>query len=102
MTTPQDSTPLLQGDNAGRSDTARRGSETPGITAWWGSRSRDAVSLFTILLLLGVGLGIWVYGTLPTSDRDEHPHEYALHTPNILAHLDELLDIAHAHNNSRS
>ncbi|KAJ2777923.1 hypothetical protein GGI15_004344 [Coemansia interrupta] len=102
MSTPADNTPLLHSTSDEARDDGPWASETPGIAAWWGSRSRDAVSLFTILLLLGVGLGIWVYGTLPTSDQDEHPHEYALHTQNILTHLDHLLDIARAHNNSRS
>ncbi|KAJ2676349.1 hypothetical protein IWW42_000638 [Coemansia sp. RSA 1085] len=71
-------------------------------SAWWASRSRDVLSLFTILLLLGAGLGIWVYGTLPTSDHDEHPHEYALSTSRIREHLSQFLQIAQKHNNSRS
>ncbi|KAJ2366392.1 hypothetical protein H4S02_001756 [Coemansia sp. RSA 2611] len=70
--------------------------------AWWASRSRDVLSLFTVLLLLGAGLGIWVYGTLPTSDHDEHPHEYALSTARIHEHLERLEDIAGQHNGSRS
>ncbi|KAJ2497744.1 hypothetical protein GGH96_004878 [Coemansia sp. RSA 1972] len=73
-----------------------------GVSAWWASRSRDVLSLLTVLLLLGTGLGIWVYGTLPTSDPSTHPHEYALSTSNIRHHLSKLLDIAREHNNSRS
>ncbi|KAJ2760109.1 hypothetical protein H4S06_001899 [Coemansia sp. BCRC 34490] len=69
---------------------------------WWQTRSRDVVALLTVLLLLGVGLGIWVYGTLPTSDQDEHPHEYALSTDRIREHLTQFLEIAEKHNNSRS
>ncbi|KAJ2135975.1 hypothetical protein IW136_004075, partial [Coemansia sp. RSA 678] len=74
----------------------------PSVSAWWASRSRDALSLLTVLLLLGAGLGIWVYGTLPTSDPSTNPHEYALSTDNIRRHLGRLLDIAREHNNSRS
>ncbi|KAI8323038.1 Zn-dependent exopeptidase [Martensiomyces pterosporus] len=73
-----------------------------GIYQWWQSRSRDALSFLTVLLLLGTGLGIWVYGTLPTSDQDGHPHEYALSTERIKEHLNEFLAIAEKHNNSRS
>ncbi|KAJ2802251.1 hypothetical protein H4R20_003349, partial [Coemansia guatemalensis] len=69
---------------------------------WWSPNSRNAVSLLTVVLLAGVGLGIWAYGTLPTSDHDEHPHEYALSTDNIHTHLKQLLEIAGEHNNSRS
>ncbi|KAJ2828141.1 hypothetical protein IWW50_001541 [Coemansia erecta] len=82
--------------------THRINSGEGGVSAWWASRSRDALSLFTVLLLLGAGLGIWVYGTLPTSDHDEHPHEYALSTDRIRGHLGKFLEIAGAHNNSRS
>ncbi|KAJ1779840.1 hypothetical protein LPJ54_000593 [Coemansia sp. RSA 1824] len=77
-------------------------STNPSVSAWWASRSRDVLSLLTVLLLLGTGLGIWVYGTLPTSDPSTNPHEYALSTDNIRRHLSKLLDIAREHNNSRS
>lgn len=77
-------------------------SQDGGIRAWIRSRSRDALSLLTLLLLLGIALGIWVYGTLPTSDQDEHPHEYALSTSRIYHHLEQLMEIAQQHNNSRS
>ncbi|KAJ1964455.1 hypothetical protein GGI12_001408 [Dipsacomyces acuminosporus] len=85
--------PLLRSDSEGR-----RG----GIREWWESRSRDALSFLTVLLLLGTGLGIWVYGTLPTSDQDGHPHEYALSTDRITEHLNQFLAIAEKNNNSRS
>ncbi|KAJ1852567.1 hypothetical protein GGH12_005400 [Coemansia sp. RSA 1822] len=79
-----------------------RSNPDTGVSAWWASRSRDVLSLLTVLLLLGTGLGIWVYGTLPTSDPSAHPHEYALSTDNIRRHLTKLLEIAREHNNSRS
>ncbi|KAJ2700269.1 hypothetical protein H4R19_005482, partial [Coemansia spiralis] len=63
---------------------------------------RRALPVLTTVLLLGIGLCIWAYGTLPTSDRQEHPYEYALDTPRIRQRLVELLDIAAKHNNSRS
>ncbi|KAI9502739.1 hypothetical protein GGI25_004463 [Coemansia spiralis] len=89
-----DDTPLLQN---------RRRTDNPNtISAWWESRSRDVLSFLTLLLLFSIGLGIWVYGTLPTSDQDEHPHEYALSTDRIREHLTKFLDIAGKHNNSRS
>ncbi|KAJ2556711.1 hypothetical protein EV175_001818 [Coemansia sp. RSA 1933] len=90
---PPEESPLLQPRRIERTNTA---------AAWWQSKSRDALSLLTVLLLLGIGLGIWVYGTLPTSDQDEHPHEYALSTDRIREHLTKFLDIAEKHNNSRS
>ncbi|PIA13751.1 Zn-dependent exopeptidase [Coemansia reversa NRRL 1564] len=64
--------------------------------------SRNVISLLTVVLLAGAGLGIWAYGTLPTSDHDKHPLEYALNTENIRTHLTQLLEIAGKHNNSRS
>ncbi|KAJ2156487.1 hypothetical protein GGF46_005155 [Coemansia sp. RSA 552] len=78
------------------------GQPNEGASGWWKSRSRDVISLLTVLLLLGAGLGIWVYGTLPTSDHDSHPHEYALSTERIRDHLAKFLEIAEQHNNSRS
>ncbi|KAJ2719563.1 hypothetical protein GGI07_005150 [Coemansia sp. Benny D115] len=101
-TSSNDNAPLL------RSTTSRRNSQhidqqpSTGLGEWWRSRSRDALSLFSLLLLLGIGLGIWVYGTLPTSDQDENPHEYALSTDRIYEHLIQLQTIASQHNNSRS
>ncbi|KAJ1795662.1 hypothetical protein LPJ59_004217 [Coemansia sp. RSA 2399] len=92
MDLPEES-PLLQPSRIERSNT---------VSAWWRSKSRDALSLLTVILLLGIGLGIWVYGTLPTSDQDEHPHEYALSTDRIREHLTQFLDIAEKYNNSRS
>ncbi|KAJ1726180.1 hypothetical protein LPJ61_005366 [Coemansia biformis] len=68
----------------------------------WALRQESVLSLLTALLLLGIGLGIWVYGTLPTSDRNEHPYEYALETERIHQHLVQFLEIASKHNNSRS
>ncbi|KAJ2009067.1 hypothetical protein GGI04_000756 [Coemansia thaxteri] len=98
--------PLLRSatGSSSTSNQRRRRQTAPNsrISEWLETRSRDALSLLTVLLLLGVGLGIWVYGTLPTSDQDEHPHEYALRTDHIRDHLTRLLDIASKHNNSRS
>ncbi|KAJ1667028.1 hypothetical protein IW140_002240 [Coemansia sp. RSA 1813] len=90
---PPEEAPLIQ---------LRRAESATTVSAWWQSKSRDVLSLLTVLLLLGIGLGIWVYGTLPTSDQDEHPHEYALSTDRIREHLTKFLDIAEKHNNSRS
>ncbi|KAJ1947779.1 hypothetical protein GGF37_000156 [Kickxella alabastrina] len=109
MPEPDASSPLLSSSNIS-SNISRDGErelhsfagQRAGISAWWRSRSRDALSLLTVLLFLGIGLGIWVYGTLPTSDQDEHPHEYALSTGRIREHLTRFLDIAGKHNNSRS
>ncbi|KAJ2780720.1 hypothetical protein H4R18_003307 [Coemansia javaensis] len=69
---------------------------------WWARYGQRALPALTALLLLGVGAGIWAYGTLPTSDRDKHPYEYALGTERIREHLVQLLDIASRHNGSRS
>ncbi|KAJ2886517.1 hypothetical protein IWW38_005222, partial [Coemansia aciculifera] len=98
---PDDSAPLLR-STANTADISRRRPEGSRIAQWYATRSRDMLALTTVLLLLGIGLGIWVYGTLPTSDRDEHPHEYALSTDRIRDHLAQFLEIAGKHNNSRS
>ncbi|KAJ2885744.1 hypothetical protein FB639_001710, partial [Coemansia asiatica] len=73
-----------------------------GIADWWRSRSHDALKFLAVLLVLGVGLGFLVYRTLPTSDEDEYPHEYALDTSRIRKHLSKFKEIAERHNNSRS
>ncbi|KAJ2447472.1 hypothetical protein GGF42_005427 [Coemansia sp. RSA 2424] len=96
-----DGAPLLR-STANTADISRRRPEGSRIAEWYETRSRDMLALMTVLLLLGIGLGMWVYGTLPTSDRDEHPHEYALSTDRIRDHLVQFLDIAGKHNNSRS
>ncbi|KAJ2747926.1 hypothetical protein GGI20_000013 [Coemansia sp. BCRC 34301] len=93
--------PLLR-STANTTDISRRRPEGSRLAEWYETRSRDMLALTTVLLLLGIGLGMWVYGTLPTSDRDEHPHEYALSTDRIRDHLTQFLDIAGKHNNSRS
>ncbi|KAJ1908973.1 hypothetical protein LPJ71_003710, partial [Coemansia sp. S17] len=96
-----DGAPLLR-SAANTADITRRRPQGSRIAEWYETRSRDMLALTTVLLLLGIGLGMWVYGTLPTSDRDEHPHEYALSTERIREHLTQFLDIAGKHNNSRS
>ncbi|KAJ2052656.1 hypothetical protein H4S04_001194 [Coemansia sp. S16] len=96
-----DGAPLLR-SAANTADITRRRPQGSRIAEWYETRSRDMLALTTVLLLLGIGLGMWVYGTLPTSDRDEHPHEYALSTERIREHLMQFLDIAGKHNNSRS
>ncbi|KAJ1825298.1 hypothetical protein GGH91_000150 [Coemansia sp. RSA 2671] len=96
-----DEAPLLR-STANTADISRSRPQGSRIAEWYESRSRDMLALTTVLLLLGIGLGMWVYGTLPTSDRDEHPHEYALSTDRIRDHLAQFLDIANKHNSSRS
>ncbi|KAJ2682552.1 hypothetical protein IWW39_005949, partial [Coemansia spiralis] len=96
-----DEAPLLR-SRANTADISRSRPQGSRIAEWYESRSRDMLALTTVLLLLGIGLGMWVYGTLPTSDRDEHPHEYALSTDRIRDHLAQFLDIANKHNSSRS
>ncbi|KAJ2020802.1 hypothetical protein IWW57_004970 [Coemansia sp. S610] len=96
-----DEAPLLP-STANTADISRSRPQGSRIAEWYESRSRDMLALTTVLLLLGIGLGMWVYGTLPTSDRDEHPHEYALSTDRIRDHLAQFLDIANKHNSSRS
>ncbi|KAJ2079766.1 hypothetical protein H4R24_003545 [Coemansia sp. RSA 988] len=93
---------LLHSDTAGSSGSSNARQRDGRAMRWWTLSSRNAVSLLTVALLAGAGLGIWAYGTLPTSDHDEHPHEYALSINNIHTHLTQLLEIAGEHNNSRS
>ncbi|KAJ2602395.1 hypothetical protein GGF39_000759 [Coemansia sp. RSA 1721] len=113
MSTAEDGAPLLDNrdnrDNSGTRDelddvtnTRHFWQESSGIVDWWRSRSHDALKFLAVLLVLGVGLGFLVYSTLPASDEDEYPHEFALDTSRIRNHLLKFQEIAERHNNSRS
>ncbi|KAJ1797356.1 hypothetical protein LPJ75_007061, partial [Coemansia sp. RSA 2598] len=105
MSTTEDGQPLLNSEGRNPA-TEEHDAEThsphfwqepSGIAGWWRSRSHDALKFLAVLLVLGVGLGFLVYSTLPASDEDEYPHEYALDTGRIRKHLSEFQRIADGH-----